>query len=139
MAAHPGSDIPSASASAFIVEAVPMVLQWPTDGAEAAAISRNSRLSMRPAASSSRAFQTTVPAPARSPFHQPLSIGPPERTIAGVFKVMTIAGGEVRTGLGDANNWLARPQFGRGKAVVEIALEIERRHAGVFGVVEPKL
>ena len=34
MAAQPGSERPSASASAFMVEAVPMVLQWPIDGAE---------------------------------------------------------------------------------------------------------
>ena len=87
MAAQPGNDMPSASASAFMVEAVPIVLQWPIDGADAVAISRNSRLSMRPAARSSRAFQTTVPDPARSPFHQPFNIGPPDRTIAGVFTV----------------------------------------------------
>jgi hypothetical protein len=37
-----GSDMPSASASEFMVEAVPMVLQWPTDGAEDATISMNS-------------------------------------------------------------------------------------------------
>ena len=42
MAAQPGSDMPSASARLFIDSAVPMVLQWPTDGAEAATISRNS-------------------------------------------------------------------------------------------------
>src|SRR5258706_16195339 len=87
MAAQPGSDMPSASASAFMVEAVPMVLQWPTDGAEDATRSRNSLYSMRPAACSWRAHHTTVPEPARSPFHQPLSIGPPESTIAGVFTV----------------------------------------------------
>ena len=34
MAAQPGSVMPSASASAFMVEAVPMVLQWPIDGAD---------------------------------------------------------------------------------------------------------
>src|SRR5882672_6699159 len=34
IAALPGSDIPRASASEFMVEAVPMVLQWPVDGAE---------------------------------------------------------------------------------------------------------
>ena len=28
-----------------------------------------------------------VPEPARSPFHQPFSIGPPESTIAGMFTV----------------------------------------------------
>src|SRR5579863_9173223 len=42
MAAQPGSDMPSASASAFIVDAVPMVLQWPTDGADDATMVMNS-------------------------------------------------------------------------------------------------
>ncbi len=42
IAAQPGNDMPSASASAFIVEAVPMVLQWPTDGADDVTISKNS-------------------------------------------------------------------------------------------------
>lgn len=37
MLAQPGSDMPSASASEFIDSAVPMVLQWPTDGDEAVA------------------------------------------------------------------------------------------------------
>jgi len=38
----PGSDMPSASASAFMVEAVPMVLQCPGDGADAHTRSINS-------------------------------------------------------------------------------------------------
>ena len=42
MAEQPGSDMPSASAIAFIVLAVPMVLQCPSDGAEAQAMSMNS-------------------------------------------------------------------------------------------------
>ena len=37
MAAQPGSDMPSASASEFIDSAVPMVLQCPAEGAAAAA------------------------------------------------------------------------------------------------------
>ena len=41
MAAQPGRDMPSASASAFIDEAVPIVLQWPALGAEAATMSMN--------------------------------------------------------------------------------------------------
>src|SRR3982074_2955414 len=88
--------MPSASAGAFMVEAVPMVLQWPIEGAVAAAISMNSSAVMRPAAISWRACQIAVPEPARSPFHQPLSIGPPDSTIAGVFTVaaaMRQAGG----------------------------------------------
>jgi len=64
-----------------------MVLQWPIDGAEDATRSKNSWYSMRPAACCWRAHHTTVPDPARSPFHQPLSIGPPESTIAGVLTV----------------------------------------------------
>ena len=42
---------------------------------------------MRPAACSWRAFHTAMPEPERSPFHQPFSIGPPERTMAGMFTV----------------------------------------------------
>ena len=42
MEAQPGSDMPSASARQFMERAVPIVLQWPTEGAEAAAISMNS-------------------------------------------------------------------------------------------------
>ena len=70
-----------------MVEAVPMVLQWPIDGAVEAAMSINSSASILPAAISSRACQIAVPEPARSPFHQPLSIGPPQKTIAGVLTV----------------------------------------------------
>src|SRR5690242_6439119 len=40
--AQPGSDMPSTSASEFIDVAVPMVLQWPTDGADDATICMNS-------------------------------------------------------------------------------------------------
>src|SRR5262249_28958467 len=87
MAAQPGSERPSASASAFMVEAVPMVLQWPIEGAEDATRPRNSLWPMRRAAGSRRPHHTPVPDPARSPFHQPLSIGPPDSTIAGVFTV----------------------------------------------------
>ena len=41
MAAHPGSDMPSASASEFIDSAVPIVLQCPTDAADADTMSMN--------------------------------------------------------------------------------------------------
>jgi hypothetical protein len=42
MAAHPGNDIPSASAKEFMVDAVPIVLQWPVLGADDATMSINS-------------------------------------------------------------------------------------------------
>ena len=171
---------------------------------------------MRPAACSSRAFQITVPEPMRSPFHQPLSIGPPDSTIAGrltvaaammagrrglvaaggqhdaveriaeqhldeaeigeiaverrgrplaglldrvhrkferdaagvadavahalgEFDVMAVAGREIGAGLGDADDRLAGRQLVPGQAVIEIALQIERRHAGIVRIVEPQL
>ena len=79
--------MPSASASEFIVDAVPIVLQWPADGADDATISMNCSWLISPAASSCRAFQTIVPEPVRSPRNQPFSIGPPDRTIAGMSTV----------------------------------------------------
>src|SRR5215831_11429474 len=87
MAAQPGRERPSASASAFMVEAVPIELQWPIEGAAAATESMYSAKSILPAANSLAEAHLTVPDPAREPFHQPLSIGPPESTIAGMFTV----------------------------------------------------
>ena len=46
----PGSDIPSASTTPAIVEAVPSSLQWPADGINAASSSSYSSLDIRPAA-----------------------------------------------------------------------------------------
>ena len=43
--------------------------------------------SISPAASISRAFHTIVPEPVRSPLCQPLSIGPTDSAIAGMFTV----------------------------------------------------
>ena len=67
MAAEPGNCIPRASASEFIVVAVPIVLQYPVEGAEDATRSINPSSSISPVASSSRAFQTIVPEPVRCP------------------------------------------------------------------------
>ena len=50
MAAQPGNDMPSASANAFMVEAVPIVLQWPTEGADEVTMSINSSYAILPAA-----------------------------------------------------------------------------------------
>ena len=79
--------MPNASASEFMVDAVPIVLQCPADGAEEATNSMNSSALISPAARSSRAFQTMVPEPVRSPRNQPFSIGPPDSTIAGISTV----------------------------------------------------
>ena len=79
--------MPSASASEFIVIAVPIVLQCPADGADDAISSVNFLASISPLASSSRAFQMIVPEPVRMPLNQPFSIGPPDSTIAGMSTV----------------------------------------------------
>src|SRR5882672_6798339 len=87
MAAQPGSIMPSASASEFMVVAVPMVLQKPGDGAEEATISTYSFQSILPADLSFLASHLIVPEPVRRPLYQPLSIGPTESAIAGMFTV----------------------------------------------------
>src|SRR5215510_1446222 len=87
IAAQPGNESPSTSATAFIVDAVPIVLQWPSEGADAAAASRNCFSLISPAASLRRERQITVPEPTRSPSCQPSSIGPPESTMAGISTV----------------------------------------------------
>src|SRR6202050_1045596 len=87
MAAEPGSDIPSASAREFIVVAVPIVLQNPVEGGEAATSRIKPSRAMRPVANNRRAFHRIVPEPTRSPSYQPFSIGPTESAIAGIFTV----------------------------------------------------
>ena len=80
---------------AFMVGAVPIVLQCPSDGAEAQTRDMNSSRSICPSASSRRLSHTMVPEPASLPFHQPSSIGPPESTMAGrstVAAPISIAG-----------------------------------------------
>ena len=56
MAAQPGRLMPSASAIAFIVEAVPIVLQWPIDGEADDTMSQYSSSLIWPAANCSRAW-----------------------------------------------------------------------------------
>src|SRR5262245_552164 len=79
--------MPSASAIAFIEDAVPIVLQWPALGADAATRSMNSLYPISPRARRRLDSQMTSPEPARRPLYQPLSIGPPDRTIAGMLTV----------------------------------------------------
>src|SRR6266702_7175812 len=53
--------------------------------------------------------------------------------------MVAVAGGEVIAGLRDADDRLAGLELGAGEAVVQIALQIERRHARIVRVVEPFL
>src|ERR1700741_2632594 len=85
--AQPGSIMPSASVSEFMVVAVPMVLQKPGGGAEEATTSTYSCWLMLPASSSFLACHLMVPEPVRWPLYQPFSIGPTESAMAGRLTV----------------------------------------------------
>jgi hypothetical protein len=75
--------MPSASAMLFMVEAVPMTMQWPGERDMPASASRKSSRLIVPALTSSANRQTSVPEPMSCPRYLPFSIGPPEQTIAG--------------------------------------------------------
>ena len=74
--AAPGSVIPSASAALVIVEAVPMVMQWPGERAIDSAMSCHCASVMLPARSSSQYFKLSLPLPRILPRQWALSIGP---------------------------------------------------------------
>ena len=67
IAAFPGSDSPSDSTMQAIVEAVPMVMQWPAERLMQLSASRNSCSVILPAFTASLNRQTTVPEPMASP------------------------------------------------------------------------
>jgi hypothetical protein len=82
--ATPGIVMPSASATTAIVEAVPMVLQWPLLRIIADSDSRrNASVMSVPARTSSTKRHTSVPQPSGFPRKCPVSIGPPGTTTAG--------------------------------------------------------
>ena len=76
-AAAPGSCTPRASVTQAIVEAVPIVMQWPRLRDMPTSASEQSAAVIRPARISSVKRQTTVPEPMSWPRNLPLSIGPP--------------------------------------------------------------
>ena len=63
IAAQPGRLMPSASAIEFIVDAVPITLQWPTERDMQASASMKSASVISPALTSSAKRQTSVPEP----------------------------------------------------------------------------
>src|ERR687893_341777 len=79
--------MPSASASEFMVVAVPMVLQKPGEGAEEATSSKYSGQPISPADFIFLAAHLMVPDPARSPLYQPFSMGPTDSAMAGMLTV----------------------------------------------------
>ena len=83
IAALPAIAMPSASAMLAMVDAVPMVMQWPGLRDMPDSASAKSAGDMLPARSSSENLNTSVPEPSARPRKRPVSIGPPESTIVG--------------------------------------------------------
>ena len=75
--------MPSASASRPIVDAVPIVLQWPLLRIIDDSDLRNCSFDSAPPRTSSESFHTSVPQPRGTPRKVPVSIGPPGITTAG--------------------------------------------------------
>ena len=84
IAAEPGNCIPSASAMQAIVDAVPIVMQWPLLRFMQPSASEKSASDIRPAIRSCSKRHTSVPEPMSRPWNFPLSIGPPVTMIAGM-------------------------------------------------------
>src|SRR4029078_12639305 len=74
--AAPGSVTPSAWTALVIVDAVPMVMQWPGDRAMPFSISCQSCSVIAPARRSAQYFQVSDPDPSVVPPQWPRSIGP---------------------------------------------------------------
>src|SRR3984893_19265845 len=73
---NPGNVKPSASAALVIVEAVPIVMQWPADRAMPVSMPFHSIFVIFPAFNSAAYFHVSVPLPRTRPFQLPRSIGP---------------------------------------------------------------
>ena len=78
-----GSCMPSASAIDAIVDAVPIVMQCPSDRDMHPSANAHSSCVIRPASRSSSQRHTAVPEPTSVPWYLPFSFGPPVTMIAG--------------------------------------------------------
>src|SRR3989441_10681021 len=77
--AAPGSARPSASAAEVMVDAVPMVMQWPGERAIPSSISSQSFSVIAPALSYAQYLRESLPEPSTCPCQLPRSIGPAGR------------------------------------------------------------
>ena len=82
-AALPGMPMPSDSTMLAMVDAVPMVMQWPCERCMHDSAAWNSSSVILPARTSSDIDQVLVPEPMSVPRYLPESIGPPETAMAG--------------------------------------------------------
>src|SRR5881394_3834681 len=77
--------MPSASIIDAIVEAVPIVMQWPAERDMQLSACMNCALLISPAFTASENFHTLVPEPMRWPRKRPFNIGPPDTISVGRF------------------------------------------------------
>ncbi len=85
--AFSGRVTPNASAKEAMVEAVPMVLQWPAERDIPLSASRKACGEITPARASSDRRHTSVPEPSTRPWYRPESMGPPESRIVGTSQL----------------------------------------------------
>ncbi len=83
IAAFSGNDMPNASTMLAMVDAVPIVMQWPLERFMQDSASVNSFCDICPALTISDICQTPVPEPISLPRNLPFNIGPPDKPIVG--------------------------------------------------------
>ena len=83
MAALPGSVMPSVSAIAAMVDAVPITMQWPAERERQDSTSAISSSEILSARRSAQILRASVPEPISRSRHMPRSIGPPVTMMAG--------------------------------------------------------
>src|SRR3977135_2886906 len=81
--AEPGRERPSASAAEVMVDAVPIVMQWPCERAMPSSISAQSFSVIVPSRSSAQYLRESLPEPSTCPCQLPRSIGPAGMYIVG--------------------------------------------------------
>src|SRR2546423_8540005 len=130
IAALPGMPTPSASIIDAIVEAVPIVMQWPCERCMQASASWTSSSVILPARRSSDIDQVLVPEPMSLPWYLPESIGPPETRMAGratLHAPMSVAGGGFVAAGGEDH---PRGGVGRGGFLVALIGGVGGRESG---------
>src|SRR5207244_1971005 len=124
-AAMPGSVMPSASAIAAIVLAVPITMQVPVDGKSSPWTASRRAASSAPARCSLQTRRQAVPAPRRQPSKPPVSLGQ-----------VAVAGIELAPRLGDADE-RAREVLAREPGAAGVGAADEEAEGGIAVVGEP--
>src|SRR5919199_1624467 len=131
IAAEPGRAIPSASAMAAIVDAVPITVQWPSERLIPSSSSRMASSSIVPARYSAQKRRQSEHAPRLSPRKRPLRCGPPVSMMAGTFALAApiIWAGVVLSQLPSRTT----PSSGCARIISSVSMAIRLRYSMVVG------